>query len=103
MAVKFDICFLEDGPDSEVAALATDVRTVTAAGWADANPQPAKCFTNFKVDPATQSRWIYDYSYEDTLADEVAANWLAGSPDQLSAWLDWVEGADGTPALELHA
>lgn len=100
MAVKFDICFLEDDPDSEVAALGTDIWTITASGWADANPQAAKFLKQFKVDPATQSRWIYDYSYEDTPADEVAASWLAVAPDQLSSWLNGVQAADGTPALE---
>ncbi len=100
MAVKFDICFLEDGPESEIAALGTDVWTITAAGWAEANPQAAKFLKQFKVEPATQSRWIYGYSYEDTPADEVAASWLASAPEQLSSWLDGVQAADGTPALE---
>jgi glycine betaine/proline transport system substrate-binding protein len=66
MAVKFDICFLEDGPGSEVAALGTDIWTITATGWPKANPQAAKFLKQFEVDPATQSRWIYKYSYEDT-------------------------------------
>ncbi|MBK1696652.1 glycine betaine ABC transporter substrate-binding protein [Rhodovibrio salinarum] len=100
MAVKFDLCFLKDDADSEIAGLDTDVWTITASGWAESNPQAAKFLKQFKVDTETQSRWIYDYSYEDTPAEEVAAAWLASEPAQLSAWLDGVEAADGTPALK---
>jgi glycine betaine/proline transport system substrate-binding protein len=100
MAVKFDICFLEDDADSEIAGLETEIWTITASGWAERHPQAAKFLKQFRVSPETQSRWIYEYSYEETPAEKVAASWLAGQPEQLSAWLDGVEAADGTPALK---
>lgn len=100
MDVKFDICFLEDADDSEIADIESTVWTITRGGWAEANPQPARFLEQFEVEPAVQSRWIYEFSYKDTPAEEVARSWIVSQIDHVEVLLDGVKAADGRPAIE---
>lgn len=100
MAVKFDLCFLEDGEDSEIAAMDSTVWTITRTGWADANPEAAAFLEQFEVEPAVQSRWIYNFSYKERPAEEVAKTWMSNNLGQLKPWLEGVQAADGRSAMD---
>mgnify|MGYP000176890925 CR=1 FL=1 len=98
MDVKFDICFLSDDADSEIADIESTVWTVASSGWAEANPQPARFLAQFAVEPKVQSRWIYDFAYKEQPAEKVATDWISGNLDQVAAWLEGVKAANGGDA-----
>jgi glycine betaine/proline transport system substrate-binding protein len=100
MNVKFDIRFLKDGSDSPIANMESTVYTVVATRWQKSNPQLVGFLRNLDVKPATQSQWIYDYSYKDQAAATVAEGWIREHLDTVAGWLDGVMAADGSPGID---
>jgi len=101
MDVVYDIRFLtDDNPDGKIADLKTTVYTVTASGWADKHPQPAKFLKQFKVSVAAQSEWINGFAHHQRDPGTVSTEWIKNNMDTVSQWVDGVKTADGGSGID---
>lgn len=99
MNAVYDIDYLDDpegiwGDDGYVG-------TLVNTEFAENNPNLARFFEQFKIEPETQSEWIDSYDREGMDAPVVAREWLANNLDLVSSWLEGVESIDGQPAEEV--
>ena len=100
MNIKYDLHYLEAPDDSEIAHTESTVYTLTRNGLESDMPNVNRFFSQYRVEPDTQSRWIYEHSYEERAEDEVARDWIAANPERVREWLDGVTTVDGDPAFE---
>ncbi|MDX1608544.1 MAG: glycine betaine ABC transporter substrate-binding protein [Halofilum sp. (in: g-proteobacteria)] len=100
MDIRFDIRFLEADPEGRLAGMKTTVYTIVADGWPERHPQPAKFLRQFDVPPDAQSRWIDGFGRQELPAEQVATEWIRSNLDLVGQWVEGVESADGTPAIE---
>lgn len=100
MNIKYDMHYLEAPEDSEIAHTESTVYTLTRNGLGDDMSNVNRFFSQYQVEPETQSRWIYDHSYRERPEDEVAREWIAENPGRVREWLDGVMTADGESAFE---
>lgn len=77
----------------------SDVKTIVAKPYAEANPNLARLLDQFVLSAAEQSEFIRAYSLEERDAEDVAHDWLAAHPERVAAFLDGVETRDGGDAL----
>ncbi|TDB04700.1 ABC transporter substrate-binding protein [Halomonas marinisediminis] len=100
MNVSFDLVYLEDVGDTDIADIESTVWTVAPASLKAQDPDLHRFLSQFVVDIEDQNSWVHGYSYEDRAADEVASEWIGSHLDTVATWLDGVEARDGTPAIE---
>ncbi|GAB2518987.1 ABC transporter substrate-binding protein [Nocardiopsis aegyptia] len=96
MNVQWDLVYLED--PEEVWPGAGEIRVLTRAGFESDNPDVARFLSQMEVDTATASAWINRLSKDGDPVETVAQEWIAQNTDEVEAWLDGVETADGQPA-----
>jgi glycine betaine/proline transport system substrate-binding protein len=99
MNVGIDMTYLDAVPGTEKFSSDSKVHTVVSSEMKSIHPQAYRFLQNIKVDSATQSRWIMDYSRKEMPLDTVASEWIASNPDTLEKWLAGVKAADGTDAM----
>ncbi|NDV28353.1 glycine betaine ABC transporter substrate-binding protein [Desulfovibrio sp. JC010] len=100
MAVRMDIKFLNPIPGTEDLISASDVYTVTRAGFVKQYPQIQKLLENFVISSQTQSEWINEHGYKNKEAADVASEWIANNLDTVKTWLEGVKTADGKDAFK---
>lgn len=96
MNVEWDLVYLED--PEKVWPGAGEIRIVTRKDFASDNPNVARLLSQMTVDGETASEWIYQLSKENKPAKAIASEWIKDNPDQVAAWLEGVQTADGEPA-----
>jgi glycine betaine/proline transport system substrate-binding protein len=96
MNVEWDLVYLED-PD-KVWPGAGEIRVVTRKDFKADNPNVARLLSQMKVDRETASEWIHQFSKEKKPAETIAREWIEQNQDQVEAWLEGVETADGKAA-----
>ncbi|MFI0474225.1 ABC transporter substrate-binding protein [Halomonas sp. HMF6819] len=102
MIPAYDVQLLEDpegvfGPDSG----GSDVRTIVARDYAEANPNMRRLLDQFRFTADEQSDFISAYSREERDLEDVAREWLAEHPERVDAFLDGVTTRDGAPAASV--
>ncbi|WP_239061096.1 glycine betaine ABC transporter substrate-binding protein [Desulfovibrio sp. JC022] len=100
MTVQMDIKFLNAIPGTEDLISASDVYTVTRAGFAEQYPEVQKLLENFVISSKTQSAWINDHGYKNQDAADVASNWIAQNLPEVKKWLKNVRTTSGEDAFE---
>ncbi|MDR5866053.1 ABC transporter substrate-binding protein [Halomonas koreensis] len=100
MVPEYDVRILDDpagvyGPDNG----RSDVRTIVAGGYAEANPNLIRLLDQFVFSADEQSEFIRDYSLEERDLEAVAHDWLAGHPERVADFLEGVTTKDGGDAL----
>jgi len=99
MTSEHELHFLDD-PQS-VWPGAGEVRSITRAGLAEADPNLVRFISRINVDTATASDFIRAVDKDGQSADVVAKEWMQAHPDQLGAWLDGVTSLSGEPAAQV--
>lgn len=77
---------------------ASDVRTLMASDYADANPNLVTFFNQFSFSAEEQSWMIKQYGQEEKSMEEVAKTWIEDHPDRIEAMMKGVKTQDGQPA-----
>lgn len=101
MNIAFDMRYLKDsdnlwGPGGGKS----QVWTLVATSFPEANPDAATFLKRFQVDADTQSAWIYNFSYKEKPAEEVADKWIAAHLELVTGWLEGLKTLDGSSAVE---
>lgn len=102
MNIKFNIRYLRDKSGSAIAGIKSRVFTLVPAQLPKREPNLAKFLRQFHVSAATQSHWIYEYSYKKQNKATVARNWLAHHPNTVQKWLKGVKTADGASGIAAY-
>jgi glycine betaine/proline transport system substrate-binding protein len=100
MNIKYDMHYLEAPDDSEIAHTESTVYTLTRNGLEADMPNVNRFLSQYSVEPETQSRWIYEHSYNERPEDEVAREWIEANPERVREWLEGIKTVDGEPAFE---
>lgn len=100
MNITYDLYYLEAPEGSKIAHTEATVYTLVPPEVTESHPNVVRFLRNYAVEPQTQSRWIYEHSYEERPEDEVAREWIANNPETVRQWLEGVETVDGGPAFE---
>ncbi|WP_108446068.1 glycine betaine ABC transporter substrate-binding protein [Halomonas denitrificans] len=100
MVPEYDVHILDDaanvfGADSG----RSDVKTIVAREYAEANPNLARLLDQFTLSAAEQSEFIRAYSLEERDVEDVAREWLTAHPERVAAFLEGVKTRDGDDAL----
>jgi len=77
---------------------ASDVRTLMASDYADANPNLVTFFNQFSFSAEEQSWMIKQYGQEEKSMEEVAKTWIEDHPDRIEDMMDGVKTQDDKPA-----
>ncbi|WP_110648210.1 ABC transporter substrate-binding protein [Salinicola peritrichatus] len=77
---------------------ASDVRTLMASDYAEANPNLVTFFNQFSFTSAEQSWMIQQYGLDEKPVAEVAKTWIEEHPDRVESMLKDVTTLDGEPA-----
>ncbi|RTR06461.1 glycine betaine ABC transporter substrate-binding protein [Halomonas nitroreducens] len=104
MVPEYDTRILDDpegvyGPDNG----RSDVKTIVAEGYAEANPNLVRLLDQFVFSANEQSEFIRAYSLEERELEAVAHDWLADHPERVAAFLEGVtsrSGEDGLSAVK---
>ncbi|GAB7021992.1 ABC transporter substrate-binding protein [Salidesulfovibrio brasiliensis] len=100
MTVKIDMKFLDGIPGSEELITKSWVETIVSNDFQQRFPEAFRFLQQFKVTAETQSRWIYEYGYEDIPPATVARKWIATNLDTVKKWLEGVKTVSGEPAFD---
>jgi len=105
MDLEFNLQFLSDDNSTleqgnEIASQQSTVYTIAMQSWVDNNPQQARFAKQFNVPLDAQSIWIDELTRQDREPEDIARDWIADNMDVVAAWVDGVETADGSAALE---
>lgn len=100
MAVKYDIRFLKDDPNSPVAQIESTVYTIVPTDFPEKHPEVTQFLRRYEVSPETQSQWIYNHSFKENPPDEVAEAWISQNLDTVAGWLEGVKTSDGGSGIE---
>ncbi|WP_245391764.1 ABC transporter substrate-binding protein [Salinicola aestuarinus] len=76
----------------------SDVRTLIASDYAEANPNLVSLFDQFSFSAEEQSWMIQQYGQESRGFEEVASAWIESHPARIEAMLEGVTTRDGDPA-----
>jgi len=99
MNIKYHIRYLKD--PKKIWGGQSTVHTAANPAFVKNNPNVARFLKQMVVPSKIQSRWIYEFGYNKTPADQVAKTWIKNNMDTVSKWLDGVKTADGSkPAIE---
>ncbi len=79
---------------------ASDVRTLMASDYAEANPNLVAFFDQFSFSAEEQSWMIKQYGQEEKPMEEVATTWIENHPDRVEAMMKGVTTREGEPAWE---
>ncbi|QVQ52205.1 ABC transporter substrate-binding protein [Spiractinospora alimapuensis] len=96
MNIEWDLVYLEDPEEAWPGA--GEIRVATRAGFEEDSPNVARLLSRMEIDGDTASDWIFRVSQDGEDPGDIAAEWIAENPDEVSAWLDGVETVDGDPA-----
>ncbi|WP_251977743.1 ABC transporter substrate-binding protein [Salinicola avicenniae] len=77
---------------------ASDVRTLMASDYAEANPNLVTFFDQFSFSAEEQSWMIQRYGQEEAPMEEVASQWIEAHPARVESMLADVTTRDGAPA-----
>lgn len=105
MDLEFDLQFLADEDSTleegkEIASQESTVYTIAMESWIDNNPHQARFAEQFEVPLDAQSMWIDELTREEREPEDIARDWIADNMDIVAEWVDGVETADGSAALE---
>lgn len=100
MNITYDLHYLKAPEGSEIAHTEATVYTLTPTDLDERLPNVHRFFSQYQVKPETQSRWIYEHSYNERPEAEVAREWIAANPERVRAWLEGVTTVDGESAFE---
>lgn len=105
MDLEFDLQFLADEDSTleegkEIASQESTVYTIAMERWIDNNAQQARFAEQFEVPLDAQSMWIDELTREEREPEDIARDWIADNMDIVAEWVDGVETADGSAALE---
>lgn len=101
MNIEWDLKYLKDPeriwpePGKEV------VWTLSRVGLDEDMPEVYQFLKQFKVTPAWQSNWIYEYTYEENPPEEIAETWIKNHLDAVDLWVYGVETVDGERARDV--
>ncbi|MBB3143260.1 ABC transporter substrate-binding protein [Halomonas organivorans] len=99
MVPEYDVHILEDSADVFGADSGhSDVKTIVAKDYAEANPNLARLLDQFVLSADEQSEFILEYSLKERDLEEVAHDWLAAHPERVAEFLEGVETRDGDDA-----
>lgn len=77
----------------------SDVKTIVAKDYAEANPNLLKLLDQFVLSADEQSEFIRAYSLEDGDLEAVAHDWLVNNPERIATFMEGVTTRDGDDAL----
>lgn len=77
----------------------SDVKTIVAKDYAEANPNLLKLLDQFVLTADEQSEFIRTYSLEQGDLEVVAREWLVNNPERIATFLDGVTTRDGNDGL----
>lgn len=100
MNITYDLYYLKAPEDSRIAHTEATVYTLVPPDLEESHPNVVRFFRNYTVEPETQSRWIFEHSYQERPEDEVAREWIANNPGTVREWLKGVKTVDGEAAFE---
>jgi glycine betaine/proline transport system substrate-binding protein len=100
MNITYDIQYLEAVGEPKIAGTKSDVLTVANVEMVADHPEVAQFFSQYQVKKDEQSAWVYQYSYKDRPAEQVAAEWIRNNLDRVAEFLDGVEARTGGPAID---
>ncbi|MBW2186072.1 MAG: ABC transporter substrate-binding protein [Deltaproteobacteria bacterium] len=100
MNTIYDIRYLEGVPGTEKFVNEPSIDTVVSKDFSVQFPEAYKFLQHFKVSAATESQWIYSFSYDNVEPEKVAHDWISANLDTVTVWLEGVKGPDGKPAIE---
>lgn len=100
MNIAYDIKYLSAKGEPKIAETKSDVLTVANVDMVDEHPMVAKFFSQYQAKKDEQSKWVYEYSYQDRPKEEVAREWIQNNLDRVAEFLNGVESRDGKPAIE---
>jgi len=100
MNVSYDLYYLKDADDSGVADIKSTVWTVVPADLKAEDANLYRFLSQYRVAIEDQNAWIYEYSYEERPADEVASEWIRNHYDTVAQWLEGVTTKAGEPAID---
>ncbi|WP_280541021.1 ABC transporter substrate-binding protein [Chromohalobacter sp. 11-W] len=100
MVPEFDMHILDD-PEGIYGKNQgrSDVRTIVAKPFSEANPNLMRLLDQFVLSAAQQSDFIREYGLEERELETVAHEWLQNHPAELAKFLDGVTTRDGEPGL----
>jgi len=96
----YDIKYLDGVAGTEAFVNEPSIDTVVNTEFSVQFPQVYKFLQQFSVSAATESQWIYAFSYDKNEAEQVARDWIAANLDTVAVWLEGVNGPDGQPAIK---
>ncbi|MCK2182895.1 ABC transporter substrate-binding protein [Halomonas getboli] len=77
----------------------SDVKTIVAKGYAEANPNLTRLLDQFELSADEQSEFILEYSLKERELEDVAHEWLVAHPERVASFLEGVTTRDGEDAL----
>lgn len=101
MNMAWDIKYLKDPLELWGPPGAEVVWTITRKGFAKDVPNVARFLEQFKVTPAWQSDWIYNYTYAGNEPNDVAEKWIREHLDVVDLWVYGVKSVDGKRARDV--
>lgn len=96
MTVQFKTVFLTD--PKKVWGGAGEIRTVTRAGFAGANPQIDKFLGNLSFTTDEAGQFYFDHDKNNMELSAIASKWITANPDKVKTFVAGVMSADGKPA-----
>ena len=100
MTIQIDMKFLEGVPGSEELVTESWVETIVSNDYRKRFPEGYKFLKNFTVTADMQSRWIFEYGFNEIAPEKVARDWIAANLDTVADWLEGVKSVAGEPAIE---
>lgn len=88
MNIEIDMKYLEGVPGTEKYISQSIIYTVVTRDFQQQYPEVYKFFKKFKVPSEIQSRWIYDYGYQEVEQEKVATDWIRANMDMISGWFE---------------
>ena len=100
MVPEYDVHILDDSADIFGAdGGRSDVKTIVARDYAEANPNLARLLDQFELSAEEQSKFILEYSLKERDLEDVAHDWLVDNPERVASFLEGVTTRDGEDAL----
>ncbi|WP_016855630.1 ABC transporter substrate-binding protein [Halomonas smyrnensis] len=100
MVPEYDVHILDDSADIFGAdGGRSDVKTIVARDYAEANPNLARLLDQFELSAEEQSEFILEYSLKERDLEDVAHDWLVDNPERVASFLEGVTTRDGEDAL----
>ncbi len=101
MNIEWELKYLKDPeriwpePGQEV------VWTLSRTGLHEDMPNAYNFFKQFKVTPAWQSNWIYEYTYAGNEPEDIAETWIKNHLDAVDVWVYDIKSVNGDRARDV--